>query len=78
MCHKLLRTLTYAILVLITAVSLSMAGTPGRVLSIDDKGMATVETVDGKMLRVKMAGAQVGDKVDCAEKAGKTSCQKAS
>ncbi len=78
MCRKLSRTLVYATFILITVVSLSLAATPGTVVSIDDKGMATVQTDDGKVLRVKMAGVQVGDKVDCAEKAGKTSCEKAS
>lgn len=78
MCRKLSQTLIYATLILITAISLAVAGTPGTVVSVDDKGMATVQTDDGQTIRVKMAGVQIGDKVDCAEKAGKPSCKKAS
>lgn len=78
MFRKISRTFAYTALVLITLASLAIAGTPGTVVSVDDKGMATVETADGQTLRVKVAGAQIGDRVDCSEKAGKTQCEKAS
>lgn len=78
MFGKLSRTFFYTALVLITIASLAIAGTPGTVISVDSKGMATVETADGQTLRVKVAGAQIGDRVDCAQKAGKTECKKGS
>lgn len=78
MYRKLLTTLVYATLILITAVSFTMAAMPGTVVSVDAQGVATVQTDDGKRFRVKVAGAQIGDKVDCTEKAGKASCKKSS
>jgi len=48
----------------------------GTVSSVDDKGMATIKTTDGKELNVQMAGVKVGDKVDCHPKGGKMSCHK--
>ncbi|ETX03038.1 MAG: hypothetical protein ETSY1_01460 [Candidatus Entotheonella factor] len=78
MCHKLSKIFVSTLFVLIIAVSFAIAGTPGTVISVDEQGMATVQTDDGQMLRVKVAGAQIGDKVDCTEKAGKASCKKAS
>ncbi len=78
MFRKLSRTFIYTAFVLITISSLAIAGTPGTVVSVDDKGMATVQMADGQTLRVKVVGAQIGDKVDCAEKAGKAQCKKAS
>jgi hypothetical protein len=48
----------------------------GMVSVVDDKGMATIKTTDGKELNVQMAGVKVGDKVDCHPKGGKMSCHK--
>ena len=46
----------------------------GTVSAVDEKGMATIKTTDGKELQVQMTGAKAGDKVDCHSKGGKTSC----
>jgi hypothetical protein len=49
----------------------------GMVTSIDDKGMATVRTEDGKEHKVKGEGWQVGAQVECEQKEGTTSCKAA-
>jgi hypothetical protein len=52
-------------------------GMKGMVTSIDDKGMATVRTEDGKEHKVKGEGWQVGAQVECEQKEGTTSCKAA-
>jgi len=47
----------------------------GTVTDIDDKGMATVQTTDGKEHKVKGEGWKVGAKVECETKEGKTACK---
>jgi len=47
----------------------------GTVTAIDDKGIATVKTEDGKEHKVKGEGWKVGAKVECALKEGTTSCK---
>lgn len=47
----------------------------GTVTSIDDKGMATVKTEDGKEHKVKGEGWKAGAKVECETKEGKTACK---
>jgi len=47
------------------------------VTSIDDKGMATVRTEDGKEHKVKGEGWQVGAQVEYEQKEGTTSCKAA-
>jgi hypothetical protein len=47
----------------------------GTVTKIDDKGMATVKTEDGKEHMVKGEGWMVGAKVQCTTKEGTTSCK---
>jgi hypothetical protein len=48
----------------------------GTVSAINDKGMATIKTTEGKELQVHMTGVKVGDKVDCHPKGEKMSCHK--
>ena len=49
----------------------------GTVSAVDDKGMATIKTTDGKELKVALTGVKTGDKVDChSSKDGKMSCHK--
>jgi hypothetical protein len=50
-------------------------GMTGTVTNVDATGMATVKTDDGKEHKVKGEGWQVGAKVDCEIKEGKTSCK---
>ena len=52
-------------------------GMKGTVTSIDDKGMATVKTDDGKEHKVKGEGWKVGATVECELKEGMTSCKAA-
>ena len=47
----------------------------GTVTDIDDKGMATVQTTDGKEHKVKGEGWKVGAQVECETKEGKTACK---
>lgn len=55
------------------AVASEMGGT---VAAVDDKGMATIKTTDGKEHKVQLMGVKAGDKVDCHAKDGKLSCHK--
>jgi hypothetical protein len=50
----------------------------GTVSAVDEKGMATIKTTDGKELHAQMTGVKAGDKVDCHPKGGKMSCHKLS
>lgn len=47
----------------------------GTVTSVDDKGMATVKTDDGKEHKVKGEGWKAGAKVECEMKEGQTKCK---
>jgi hypothetical protein len=42
---------------------------------VDDSGMATVKTEDGREHRVKGEGWKAGAKVECETKEGKTACK---
>jgi hypothetical protein len=55
--------------------SASMLGT---VTAVGKDGTVTVRTVDGTTHKLKNHGWQVGEKVECTTKSGKTSCTKAS
>jgi len=48
---------------------------PCTTTEIDDKGMATVKTEDGKEHKVKGEGWKVGTTVQCETKEGKTECK---
>jgi hypothetical protein len=52
-------------------------GSKGTVTAIDDKGMATVKTEDGKEHKVKGEGWKVSATVECKMKEGTTSCKAA-
>jgi hypothetical protein len=54
------------------------ASMSGTVTAVDTHGTATVHTADGKNHKLKHHSWQVGDKVECTMKSGKTSCTKAS
>ena len=67
--------LTCASLVLGTTLAFAGGMMKGKVTAIDDKGMATVKTDDGKEHKVKGEGWKVGANVECEEKEGMTSCK---
>jgi hypothetical protein len=48
----------------------------GTVASVDDTGVAIVQTTDGKEYTVHRAGVKAGDTVDCHIEGGKTTCHK--
>jgi preprotein translocase subunit YajC len=64
---------------LVFGASLAFAGgMSGTVTKLDDKGMATVKTTDGKEYQVKAGeGWKTGAKVDCEMKDNKTECHAA-
>jgi hypothetical protein len=66
---------TCASLVLGTTLAFAGGMMKGKVVAIDDKGMATVQTEDGKEHKVKGEGWKVGANVQCEEKEGMTSCK---
>jgi preprotein translocase subunit YajC len=66
--------LTCASLVLGTTLAFA-GGMKGTVTKIDDQGMATVKTEDGKEHKVKGEGWKVGANVECETKEGMTSCK---
>jgi preprotein translocase subunit YajC len=78
MIRKLGKTFALSCASLILGTTLAFAGgMKGTVTSIDDKGMATVKTEDGKEHKVKGEGWKVGAKVECDMKEGTTSCKAA-
>ena len=69
-------TLAVAVMVLLSALVLAEE-VQGTVSAVDDKGVATIKTTDGKELKVALTGVKAGDKVDChTTKDGKASCHK--
>jgi hypothetical protein len=79
MIRKLGKTLALTCAGLALGATLTFAGDmKGTVTQIDDKGMATVKTDDGKEHKVKGEGWKVGAKVDCQAKEGTTTCKAAS
>ena len=77
--RKIGQTLALTCASLVLGATLTFAGDmKGTVTQIDDKGMATVKTDDGKEHKVKGEGWKVGAKVDCQTKEGTTSCKAAS
>ena len=75
------KTLSLGLSTLVLGASLAFAagmGMPGTVTAVDDKGMATVKTSDGKELKVKAGeGWKTGAKVECETKDGKSECHTA-
>jgi translation initiation factor IF-1 len=77
MARKLITILTLVVaLMLALSAPILAAEMQGTVSAVDDKGMATIKTTDGKELKASIAGVKTGDKVDCHVKDGKTSCHK--
>ena len=70
------KTLSLGLSTLVLGASLALAaGAMGTVTAVDDRGMATVKTSDGKEHKVKAgAGWKAGAKVECDMKEGKTEC----
>jgi len=76
MLRTLGKTLTLACAGLVLSTTLATAAMMnGTVTEIDDKGMATVKTEDGKEHKVKGEGWKVGATVQCETKEGKTECK---
>ena len=77
MIQKLSKTLAFTCASLLLGTTLTFAGgtMKGKVVSVDEKGMATVQTEDGKEHKVKGEGWKVGANVQCEEKEGMTSCK---
>ena len=79
MARKLVTILTLVVAVMMAlSTTILAAEMQGTVSAVDDKGMATIKTTDGKELKASMAGVKAGDKVDCHIKDGKASCHKLS
>ena len=79
MARKLVTILTLVVAVMMAlSTTILAAEMQGTVSAVDDKGMATIKTTDGKELKASMAGVKAGDKVDCHVKDGKASCHKLS
>ena len=77
MLRKLTTIMTIAVaVVFVLSIIVLAAEFEGTVSAVDDKGMATIKTIDGKEHKVQIAGVKVGDKVDCHVEGGKTSCHK--
>ena len=76
MLRMLSRYVGLSVAVLCLATTLVTAQTmTGTVTKVDEKGMATVKTEDGKEHMVKGEGWKVGAKVECTTKEGTTSCK---
>ena len=73
-----LATIVPTVIVVIAVFSTTVfaAEIVGTVSAVDEKGMATIKTTEGKELQVQMKGVKVGDKVDCHPKGEKMSCHK--
>jgi len=79
MVHRLAMLFASVVVAIMLFSTLTFAAEiVGTVSAVDDKGMATIKTADGKELQVQMTGLKVGDKVDCHSKGGKMSCHKLS
>jgi hypothetical protein len=77
MIRKLTTILTTGGIVLIMLATVAWAAdVQGTVAAVDNKGMATIKTTDGKEIKVQMTGVKAGDKVDCHVEGGKASCHK--
>jgi len=76
MLRTLGKTLTLACAGLVLSTTLATAGMmKGTVMGVDDNGMATVKTEDGKEHKVKGESWKAGAKVECETKEGKTACK---
>jgi hypothetical protein len=79
MVHRLITICATVVVMMVMLSTVTFAAEiVGTVSAVDDTGMATIKTTDGKELTVQMAGVKVGDKVDCHPKGGKMSCHRLS
>jgi len=71
------KTIALSLSTFVLGTSLAFAGgMMGTVTKMDDKGMATVKTDDGKEHMVKGSeGWKIGAKVECTTKDNKMECQ---
>jgi hypothetical protein len=76
--HSRLATIftTVVVVIVVLPTMIFAAEIVGTVSAVDEKGMATIKTTEGKELQVRMTGVKVGDKVDCHPKGEKMSCYK--
>jgi preprotein translocase subunit YajC len=76
MIRTVTKTVAMAFAGLLLSTTLATAGgMKGTVTAVDNQGMATVKTEDGKEYRVRGEGWKPGAKVDCAAREGKTECK---
>jgi len=76
MIRRLGKTLALTCAGIVLGTTLATAATMnGTVTDVNDKGMATVKTDDGKEHKVKGEGWKVGAKVECETKEGATMCK---
>jgi hypothetical protein len=74
-----MRAFTLATTTMLVVSGLALAlPTMGTVTAVNDKGMATIRTEDGKELQVKAStGLKAGTRVQCETKNGQLECQPA-
>jgi hypothetical protein len=79
MSRKLINVLTLTTATMLVAGSLALAApTMGTVTGVNDQGMATIRTEDGKEHQVKAStGLKAGARVQCETKNGQLECQPA-
>jgi hypothetical protein len=79
MIRHLVKMLTITLAVVLVVSSLALAAGPlmGTVAAIDNKGVATVKTDDGKAYHVSRKGLHQGDAVECTAHGKKWTCKKA-
>lgn len=76
MAYRLWTIVTLGLSTLLLGLSLAWAATPGTVTAVDDKGVATVKTADGKEYQIFPGDMwRVGTKVDCEIRDGKAECK---
>jgi uncharacterized iron-regulated membrane protein len=77
MVHRLATIFATVVIVMMVLSTMTFAAEiVGTVSAVDDKGVATIKTTDGKELKAQMTGVMAGDKVDCHLKGEKMSCHK--
>jgi hypothetical protein len=76
MMYRMRKTLALSLGTLLLGTSLAFAAMSGTVTGVDEKGVATVKTADGKEHKIYPGDMwQKGTKVECAMKEGQMTCQ---
>jgi hypothetical protein len=76
MIRTVKKTVALAFAGLLLSTTLAVAGgVKGTVTGVDNQGVATVKTEDGKEYRVRGEGWKPGAKVECEAREGKTECK---